>query len=230
MKRFLFLWIGIIFFAFDAQSQVDEHQYGGWYMYNWRVDFDKNPFGLAGSIQDRNWNIIGDMEQLFLQAGLTYKLEKANVKLTAGYYFIQSGEFGSGTNTSNQSVIYEDILLPQLVGSRIYLTHRFRYEQRFINNQNFRTRYRYNLFMNIPLNHQKIEAKTIYLAFSNEIFINGQKEIGNGKTVEFFDRNRFYTAVGYCFNNHIKIQIGTMRQTTNTVDKYQLQVSLYQKF
>ena len=35
-----------------------------------------------------------------------------------------------------------------------------------------------------------MDNKTIYLALYNEIFINGQRDIGNDATVEIFDRNR----------------------------------------
>ena len=99
---------------------------------------------------------------------------------------------------------------------------------RFVDNQDFKTRYRYSLFMNIPLNKLKIEPKTVYLASYNEIFINGQRKIGNGKTVRFFDRNRLYAALGYVFTKGLKMQLGMMRQTSNSFGKNQLQFSLHQ--
>ena len=112
-------------------------------------------------------------------------------------------------------------------GKRFYTNHRFRYEQRFVEDQDFRTRYRYNLFLNIPLNKPELDEKTIYLSFYNELFINGQRQIGNGKTVEFFDRNRTYAAIGYQIKKGLKIQAGFMKQTTNTWGKNQLQLSLH---
>lgn len=45
----------------------------------------------------------------------------------------------------------------------MFLTHRFRYEQRFVENQDFRTRYRYNLFINVPLNKKVLEEKKHYM-------------------------------------------------------------------
>jgi hypothetical protein len=82
----------------------------------------------------------------------------------------------------------------------------------------------------VPLNSKDIKQKTVYIALYNEIFINGQKEIGDGRKVEFFDRNRAYIGMGYALNNKIRLQAGYMNQTTNNVDKNQLQLSLHQNF
>lgn len=101
---------------------------------------------------------------------------------------------------------------------------------RFVENQDFRTRYRYNLFINIPLNTLVIEPKTVYLSLYNEVFINGQRKIGSEKTVSFFDRNRLYGALGYVFKKGLKMQFGMMRQTYNKFGKNQLQLSLHHNF
>ena len=74
-----------------------------------------------------------------------------------------------------------------------------------------------------------MEKGTIYLALYNELFINGEKNIGNGNSVEIFDRNRFYAAFGYMIKKGLKIQFGVMKQTTNDWSKNQLQFSLHQK-
>ena len=81
--------------------------------------------------------------------------------------------------------------------------------------------------MNIPLNNTSITNGTFYLALYNEIFINDQRDIGDGQTVELFDRNRTYGALGYALSEKMKIQIGIMKQTTNGWEKYQMQLSLH---
>ena len=115
-------------------------------------------------------------------------------------------------------------------GIRIYTNHRFRYEQRFVENQDIRTRYRYNLFINVPLNKKTLEKKAIYLALYNEIFINGQRDTGNNNSVEIFDRTRAYAALGYVIKNGLRLQLGVMNQTTDSQSKNQLQLSLHHKF
>ncbi len=120
-------------------------------------------------------------------------------------------------------------MFPVNFGERLYTKHRFRYEQRFVGNQDFRTRYRYNLFVNVPLNKSSFEKNTIYLAFYNELFINGQREIGDGNTVEIFDRNRFYSALGYVIKKGLNVQLGVMQQSTNNWTKSQIQLSIHHK-
>jgi hypothetical protein len=213
-----------------AYSQINEDQIGAWYMYFFSTDLKDKGFGVQGDIQYRNWNLGGDLEQLLLRGGLTYKPQNANVKFTLGYGNITTGEFGSGTSTIAESRIYQEALLPHKINNWVYLTHRFRYEQRFVENQDFRTRYRYNLFMNVSFTGKPIVAKSLYLALYNELFINGERAIGNGSTVQTFDRNRFYAALGYCITDDLKVQLGIMRQTTNSWDKRQLQVSCHHKF
>ncbi|WP_246070080.1 DUF2490 domain-containing protein [Mangrovivirga cuniculi] len=162
---------------------------------------------------------------------MTYKPKKTNVKFTLGYGNITTGQYGKElTETVNESRIYQEILYPVVFGERVYTNHRFRYEQRFVEDQDFRTRYRYNLFINIPLNQKTIDPGGLYLALYNEIFINGQRDIGDGNTVEIFDRNRFYSALGYVIKKGIKVQCGVMRQSTNNWNKNQLQFSLHHKF
>lgn len=215
-------------FSQNSTAQFDESQMGGWYMYFWNARVKEGPWGFQGDVQYRNWNLMGDLEQLLLRGGLTYSPKNASILLTLGYGHITTGAFGSsnsGTVTENR--VYQEALIPQKVGSIIYLRHRFRYEQRWVQNQDFRTRYRYNLFIDVPLNSKVIDKKTLYFAFYNELFINGQRDIGDGRSVELFDRNRTYGAFGYAFKKNLKVQLGLMRQITDNWGKTQLQLSLH---
>ncbi len=223
----LFLLFTISFNSINAQ--VDDEKLGAWYMYFWNTEFGESKFGLQGDIQYRNWNTIGDLEQLLLRAGATYS-PNANVKLTLGYGHITSGAFGDSDATSSESRLYQEALLPHKIADRIFLKHRFRYEQRWVEGQDFRTRYRYNIFLNIPLNQPDLNKNSIYLAFYNEIFINGQKSIGNGREVAVFDRNRLYGALGYALRDNLKLQFGYLEQSLNSYTKGQLQLSLHHSF
>jgi hypothetical protein len=198
-------------------------------MYFWNTNFSESKFGLQGDVQYRNWNLIGDLEQLLLRGGLTYS-PNSNVKFTLGYGNITTGEYGDGNGTSTENRIYQEALLPHRVSSRVLLTHRFRYEQRWVEGQDFRTRLRYNVFLNIPLTEPDLKKNSVYLAFYNEIFINGQHDIGDGRRVELFDRNRLYSGVGYALTDKLRMQLGYLEQTTNMLSKGQLQVSLHHSF
>ena len=213
----------------NGNAQLNKNQMGAWYMYFFNSTFKEGPWGVQGDIQYRNWNIAGDLEQLLLRGGVTYKPKNADIKVTLGYGNVTTGSFGSDNSTTTESRIYQEALFPANFGNRIYTNHRFRFEQRFVESQDLRTRYRYNLFINISLNKAAMENKTIYLALYNELFINGQRNIGNGNNVEIFDRNRFYTALGYMIKKGLKVQLGIMNQTTDNWNKNQLQLSFHQK-
>src|SRR5690606_22663466 len=176
------------------------------------------------------WNIVGDLEQLLLRSGVTYTTKNADVKFTLGYANVTSGVSGSSSATSVESRIYQEALLPQKVSNRFYLNHRFRYEQRFVENQDFRTRFRYTLFANVPINKPNIEEKTYYVALYNELFVNGETEISNDVEVELFDRNRTYMGLGYVLNPKMRLQLGWMNQKSVAFGKGQMQVSLHHNF
>jgi len=213
----------------SSSAQEKNDQLGAWYMYFYNTTFKESPWGIQGDLQYRNWNMGGDLEQLLIRSGITYQPKKAQIKFTLGYGNITTGMIGSSNVTSGEHRIYQEALYPVKFGNRIYTNHRFRYEQRFVEGQDLRTRYRYNLFINVPLNKKTLEKKAIYIALYNEIFINGQRKIGENNSVEIFDRNRAYAAIGYVIKNGLNVQFGIMNQTTDNQSKNQFQVSLHHR-
>ena len=230
MKRTIAL-LSLMWIASPAMAQgIDEDQLGAWYMYFFNARFDDSQWGFQGDVQYRNWDLGGDLEQLLLRGGVTWRPKSGDALFTLGYGNITTGEFDSNDTASHEERIYQEALLPHKIGSRVYLRHRFRYEQRWVEDQDFRTRFRYALFMDIPLNQEDTSEGAWYLAFYNELFINGEKNIGDGREVETFDRNRTYAALGYSLSDTLKLQGGYMYQITNNVEKGQLQLSLHQSF
>jgi hypothetical protein len=213
-----------------AQNGPDEDQLGAWYMYFVNKQFENSRFGIQGDYQFRFWDGASDLEQILLRTGLTYRPENANILFTVGYASITTGEFGESDDTFHENRIYQEALIPQKLGERFYLTHRFRSEQRFVHDQDFRTRYRYNIFVNIALNKTTLTKGAIYAAFYNEIFINGERNIGDGRSVQYFDRNRTYLGLGFGLRDNLRVQLGWMRQTTVNWAKNQGQVSLHHNF
>ena len=225
-----FFSILVLFVTSSIFSQVDEKQLGSWYMYFFSHKFENSNFGIQGDIQHRDWAILGDREQLMLRSGITFTPKNSGVMFTLGFANITTSDFGDPDASFNEKRLYQEALLSQKIGNRFFVTHRFRYEQRFVENQDFRTRYRYNFFVNIPFNSNQLSPKTIYGAFYNELFINGETAIGNNNSVDFFDRNRTYFGLGYVLNKTIKFQVGIMKQTTNPWSKNQLQISMHHNF
>ena len=213
-----------------AQTPVDRDQLGAWYMLFWSAGFGDRSVGLQGDVQHRNWNLGGDLEQLLIRAGLTYDLPESPVLLTGGVAHITSGAFGDSDETSAERRLYQEALISHSLGQVVFLRHRYRYEQRWVDGQDRRTRFRYALFGDVALNGRGTGNGSIYLALYNEVFINGELEIGRGRTVGRFDRNRFYSGLGFGVTDRYRVQAGYMIQTVPSGSKGQIQISLHTSF
>jgi hypothetical protein len=213
----------------SAQA-IDEDKIGAWYIYAFNYDAKESRWGAQGDIQYRNWDTIGDLEQLLIRGGLTYRPESLPGKYTLGYANITSGTFGSSSRTLREDRVYQEALFPHRLGERVYVRHRLRYEQRWVDYQDFRTRIRYGLIVDIPFNKTTLEKGAWYLSLYNEIFLNGEHDIGLDKRVDTYDRNRFYAAIGYSLSDSTKFQFGLMHQHSKNVEKSQWQLSLIQNF
>ncbi|MFD0861433.1 DUF2490 domain-containing protein [Sungkyunkwania multivorans] len=229
MKRILpFITICFLTLCQVNAQAPDNNQLGAWYMYFYNATFKESNWGIQGDLQYRDWRGLGDREQLLLRTGLTYQRSDSSIKFTLGFANITTGQFGTDIdNPISENRIYQEALFSNTILKRLLLTHRFRYEQRWVENQNFRTRYRYNLFINVPIKGTALTKGTPYFAFYNELFINGERNIGNDRNVEFFDRNRTYLGLGYALSNKLRLQLGWMKQTTENWRKGQLQFSLH---
>jgi len=213
-------------FVTPTLAQVDEGQTGAWYMYLWSLADEGSNMGFQGDIQHRNWDLGGDLEQLLIRGGLTWKPSSALVKYTFGAAHVVSKPFGPSSDASRENRVYQEAVIPQRVGRKFFLTHRFRFEQRWVDNQDLRTRLRYFIGLNVPLNQDTLGAGATYLAFYNELFVNLNQNIGNNRRVDHFDRNRSYMAFGYSLRDNLRFQLGYMHQQTDTIGKGQLQFSI----
>ncbi|MEE4278848.1 MAG: DUF2490 domain-containing protein [Halieaceae bacterium] len=226
----LFFFVSAVVTPAASQAQVDDSQLGAWYMYFWNTENKDTGFGWQGDIQHRNWDLLGDLEQLLIRGGRTWRPEGSNFKYTLGYANITSGAFGDSDSTSSENRIYQEALGSQVLADRWFLTHRFRLEQRWVDGQDFRNRVRYFLAANYPLNQPTLAEGAWYLSFYNELFVNLEQDIGDGRSVDYFDRNRTYAAVGHSLSNRLRLQFGYMWQENANFGKGQLQFNLFHSF
>ena len=176
---------------------------------NWMIYFGNNKlnekFNIHNEVQYRNYNAVGDLEQLLLRTGLGYNLTpNNNNNLLLGYGFIRSENY-QNLDTKlvlNEHRIYQQFITKQSFG-RVIFSHRYRLEERFVADD-FKMRFRYFLATNVALNHKLLVPNTIYLSAYNEIFINAKNQL--------FDRNRIYGGLGYKVSNNLKLEIGYMNQ------------------
>lgn len=190
---------------------------GAWYMYFGNNKISKK-LNWHNEIQYRNFDAIGDLEQLLIRTGIGYDLTENNNNVLLGYGFILSQPYVNGNKKENiEHRIFQQYITKQKFG-RFNLQHRYRLEERFLEDD-FRMRFRYMLGLNIPITQKEMLPKTLYASVYNEIFLHF-----NSPT---FDRNRVYGALGYVINKNMRIEAGYMNQIQENRNRGQIQIGFY---
>lgn len=192
---------------------------GSWYNYFGNQSFGKG-WNWHNELQYRNYNLGGDLDQLLIRTGIGYNLSPNNNNILLGYGYIYNNPYVGETDERapfTEHRIFQQFITRQQFG-RVYLQHRYRVEERFYKEQ-FATRFRYHVSLNIPLNKKTMDKHAVYLAVYNELFINGKKE--------HYDRNRMYGALGYCLRKDLRFEVGFLQQVGRVAATNQLQVAIY---
>lgn len=213
MKKIMCI-LGIALISMSAISQESEP--GNWLIYIGSKQLNSK-WNLHHEVQYRNYNAVGDLEQLLLRTGLGYKIgEKSNLLL--GYGYINSENYtgiGDEKITVEEHRIFQQFINKGSIGS-VGIQHRYRFEQRFVEDD-FKTRFRYFLGLNIPFKESKY-----YVSAYNEIFLNGASNV--------FDRNRIYGGLGYKVKKGVKIELGYMSQVFETSSRDQINIITFVNF
>ncbi len=220
MKKIL---LSCLLMSFSIMGYAQDSDLGNWLLYfgNKKINTKLN---WHHEVQYRNFNAIGDLEQLLLRTGIGYNLTENNNNLLLGYGFIHSQNFVDFSDDKvnvNEHRIFQQFITRQSLG-RVKLQHRYRFEQRWIEDSDFRLRFRYFLSLNIAINNVDIVDNTWYGSVYNEIFINDDQVI--------FDRNRLYFGIGYKLNKTAKFEIGYMNQFLNNDNRDQINLITFINF
>lgn len=231
----LFLVPGL-FLAHSAAAQnerIKDYNTNGWYMYFGDHKISEK-WGAHTEIQLRRHNILKDPQQLLIRTGINYNLTD-NAMFTLGYGFIETYPYGDfpAAGIFPEQRIYQQLQLKGNV-ARIGLTHRYRQEQRWVqpagtDAYTYLNRSRYMLKAVLPLSGSTLEAKELFLAAYDEIFV------GFGENVQrnVFDQNRLYAALGYKINDGGSVELGYLSQIVQKANgvvfehNHTLQVSLF---
>jgi Protein of unknown function (DUF2490) len=198
-------------------SLAQKNDVGAWYMYFGNNKINKK-LNWHNEIQYRNFDGVGDLEQLLIRTGIGYDLTENNNNVLLGYGFILSQPYVNGEKKENiEHRIFQQFITKQKFG-RFNIQHRYRLEERFLQDD-FRMRFRYMLGLNIPLTQKEMLPKTLYASVYNEIFLNL-----NSPT---FDRNRVYGALGYVINKNMRIEAGYTNQIQENKNRGQIQIGFY---
>ncbi|MCW2117909.1 DUF2490 domain-containing protein [Flavobacterium sp. 7A] len=226
-----------------AQTNPKVEQTNIWLSYNGDHKLTEH-WGLHTEYQmRRNQGFKNPMQSMF-RFGIDYHINKevmvtagwAHIE-TAAY-----GEFAKQIPSKyndykfNEHRIWEQLVINHKNSGRFSFDSRFRIEQRWTQSfENYGTilvpnylryddpdegywklrhRVRYRFRTQVPLNKNKMEDKTLFLAVADEIFIN----VGNRVAANIFDQNRLSAALGWRFNKESNIQIGYLNQFSEKSD------------
>ena len=211
---FVFLLIGINNSLYSQKSDI-----GNWFIYFGNQKINQN-WNWHNEIQYRNYDFIGDTNQLLLRTGLGYNLTENNNNVLLGYAFVNTHKYIPNSDQkqeSNEHRIFQQFITKQNFG-RFYFLHRYRVEERFLPDD-FQVRLRYFLNATIPLNKKTLDKNAIYFSTYNEIFVNTEKPL--------FDRNRIYAALGFVINKNFKVEAGFMSQILEQSNRNQFQIVIF---
>ncbi|WP_283636435.1 DUF2490 domain-containing protein [Aquaticitalea lipolytica] len=198
---------------------AQDSNFGNWMIYFGNKQLNSK-WNLHHEVQYRNYNAIGDLEQLLLRTGLGYNLTD-NTNILMGYGYILSENYIANTDEKfqiNEHRIYQQLITKQKF-KNITIQHRYRFEQRFVEDD-FKLRFRYFLGVNAPLS--KKETNKWYLSAYNELFINTESSV--------FDRNRLYGGLGYKISNSVRMELGYMNQFFETSSRDQFNIITFVNF
>lgn len=209
----------LIISLYQGMVSAQKTDLGSWWMYSgYNRIHDK--WSVFTEVQYRSYNIGKDILQLLLRTGLNYHItEKSSVAL--GYTFLSTYKIESDITSpfAEEHAIWQQFMhryaLPNLV-----FEHRFRAEQRFINdlrNNNgdlYKNRFRYRLALAIPFGKENLEPNTFFASVMDEIFVQTEGY--------WLDQNRIFGGIGYKFSASANFQFGIMNQTFRYNDKWYL--------
>jgi hypothetical protein len=202
----------IVFLVISNGAFAQSSNTGNWIQYHGNNAISKK-FNFHNEVQYRSYNFIDDVQQILFRTGLGYNLSENNNNVLLGYCFVRTENYINQIKVGNdEHRIYQQFINRSNYG-RLNLMHRYRFEERFFEKDVFKFRIRYSLGINIALTKPTMTSNTLYLAASNEIFIN--------TTGNEFDRNRIYGGLGYILNKKYRIEVGYLTQRTSVNERGQ---------
>lgn len=202
-------------------AHSNDNDLGNWLIYIGNKKLNQS-WNIHNEIQYRNYNAIGDLEQLLLRTGIGHTLADKQTNILIGYGYILSKNYIDISEKASvkEHRIFQQFTTKQKIGL-LNLNHRYRFEQRFIEDD-YKMRFRYFLGLNLPLIKRKDNSSKFYASAYNELFINTESSV--------FDRNRLFGGLGYSVKKNIRFELGYMNQFFESDNRDQLNIITYLSF
>ena len=207
-----------------TSSIAQESDFGNWLIYIGNKKLNSK-WNIHNEVQYRNYDAVGDLEQLLLRTGVGYNLSENNHNVLLGYGYILSENYKAQSESNDKISVNEHRIFQQFTSKDrigiVSLTHRYRFEQRFVEDV-FKMRFRYFLAAKIPLIKVEDGFTKFYLSAYNEVFLNTESAV--------FDRNRVYAGLGYQLSKRIRMEAGYMNQLFETSSRDQFNLITFITF
>ncbi len=216
--KIVIFFISLVFTSFSQNVYCQQNKVGNWLIYFGNLKIN-NKWNIHHEAQLRNYNFIGNMNQLLIRFGIGYNIS-SNLNILMGYANIETENYINQSelkNSFNENRVFQQLIYKNKYAG-FYITNRLRLEERFFTDD-FKMRCRYFLMFNKPINKMELTKNAIYLSIYDEIFLNTKNQI--------FDRNRFYNGIGYVLNSSIRFEAGYMIQHLLKNKTQQFQIIAY---
>ena len=133
MKIFIFKYLFIAFVFTCQLTDAQPAKFGNWMVYNGTINLP-HKLVSTGEIHLRNYNAIGDIQQLLLRGNIGYPLANNNHIMSIGYAYIYNEDYIDNTDfkkASQENRIFEQYLY-KFKYKKAVLLNRWRLEQRFL--------------------------------------------------------------------------------------------------
>ena len=199
MKKIIILCLLFCIANLSAQ-ETGQHHTGFWYQYfgNNRVT---EKMSVLTEAQLRYFEQSKNFQELVLRTGVKYSFAN-NASITLGYAYLSTDdtfEEFPDEDKIREHRIFEQLILKQKIWE-VYLEHRYRLEQRFIDfedQKDTQHRARYRVQLTLPL------TNTFFVNLSEEVMLNLQDDI--------FNQNRLYAGLGVRVTDNLNVEAGFLK-------------------
>ncbi|MFC2127979.1 DUF2490 domain-containing protein [Bacteroidota bacterium] len=163
----------------------------------------------------KKWSIISDYafrwrdsfekkNQFVVRAGMGYQAN-GHILISPGIAYV--GYYNNNILSKKEIRPHQDVIIKHKYGA-LKTAHRFRFEERFIHNENtnsnsFVFRLRYRIMLNLPIIKNKLS-----FTIGDEIFAN----IGNDIVYNVFSKNRLITGFSYKASEDLSVTMNYNNQ------------------
>ena len=209
-------------FVFPLEMLSQTPGLGTWNVLNVEINFN-DKWGAFYEGQLRSQKLYNHFFYHETKGGFSYSVApKTSLLIGTGQFATYNFDGNFESPVLHETRLWEQLTLTNEIG-RFKLEHRYRIEQRFFTNGDYRNRFRYRLNALLPLNKEKIEKGAAYLNVFEEIFLTN--------TSPFFERSRTTAGIGYAFNNTLTMQLSYVyqydfRRNLTTFNKHFLQTTV----